>query len=147
MSNVQKAFLILETSTGNHPDPGTGGPRGFCNFSLEIDSKPEGPYFKEEVPEDDDIQHYQPGLTDIFEYNFEHENFDLEQLKSQAEIRLVAHSENAWLPESIWLIAETDSGERELVVGQPDWPENKAFSTDPDKGHSSYPITHAEVLS
>lgn len=54
--------------------------------------------------------------------------------------------DDAWLPDSIWVIGEDVQTNRELLVAVPRWPESPWFSTDASEGRRSRCLNESLLL-
>ncbi len=129
MAILERIWVIKTTSTKNNAETDE-------EFSLEIQSQGQIQTLK--FP---DLSHNEreKGRTDEYEFDLRNYEFDDEQLMP-GEIRLLIHGNNAWLPQSIWIIGKNVEGNFKLIVARPDWPENAWFSTDSSEGQTSRPL-------
>lgn len=84
------------------------------------------------------------GRTDQYRFNIvERETPISMNLLQPRNFVIETTGNDAWLPDSIWIIGEDVNSNRELLVGIPRWPSNLWFSTDPSEGSPQHSLAEA----
>ncbi len=124
---VKRIFLIHKTS--DRTDAGTD-----ADVKLYIDDVSFDVY---DIPDWDERE---TGDTDMYPININDTKVDTRLIR-KVELEVTGNgADDAWLPDSIWLIGETVENEYILIAGENAWPENAWFSTEADEGQPKYEL-------
>jgi hypothetical protein len=117
---LQKLWVIHTTANVNN---------AASNFRFTLEVQTPTQRFSQDFP---DLPHDERnrGRTDQYEFDLRDEEIDYRDV-TPGNIRITSRAEDAWLPESIWVIGQEDDGEFHLLVGRPEWPSNAWFGTRP----------------
>jgi hypothetical protein len=81
------------------------------------------------------------GRTDQYRFNIVESDTEISMELLQARNFAIATNGNdAWLPDSIWIIGQDVNEARRLLAGIPRWPSNLWFSTDLSEGRPRHSL-------
>ncbi|HEX3047249.1 MAG TPA: carbohydrate binding domain-containing protein [Bacillota bacterium] len=106
---LKKTYLIHQTAISYYGPANTDSYFRFILKGYSADLNNVYPYFERDF-----------GITDNYSFTVQSYNLDSATLNF-GDIRFQTKGNNAWLPESIWVIGETTSGQYALLAGTPNW--------------------------
>lgn len=130
MVDIRRLWVI--TTTANVKDAGTDD-----KFDLVIRAAP-NPNFQArfhfpDLPNPDERER---ARTDEYPFNVESLNVSMDLITGNT-LSIEILGSDAWLPSSIWVIGEDINRTRKLLVGIPQWPASRWWSTDSSEGRPS----------
>src|SRR5688572_19321570 len=119
-------FLYVIHTTANIADADTEGEFDLVVFSQLNPQVEIGRFKFPDLPNPDERER---ARTDEYKFDVSSLNVDMFNVGRQT-LAIRTRSDDAWLPSSIWVIAEDVQGNRELKVALPNWPNSLWWSTD-----------------
>jgi hypothetical protein len=132
MAILERIWVVHTTSTADDAETDSG-------ITLEIQS---GAQRMSKVLPDLPHDERERGRTDEYELDLRDFQFDTDVLQP-GDFRFTIRGDDAWLPESIWVIGRTVNGDFELLIARPYWPGTAWFSSDSHEGQVTIPLNQA----
>jgi hypothetical protein len=122
-------FLYVIHTTADVTDADTDGNFELVVFSPVNPQAEIGEFGFPDRPHDE----RERGRTDRYRLNVSSLNMDMFHVRPEI-LAIRTGSDDAWLPSSIWVIAEDVQGNRQLEVALPNWPSSLWWSTQESEG-------------